>query len=116
MRCANSFSMEDVYKKLQVELPPKCSCNGSLRPNTVMFGESLPQHAMEEAMFAAEQCDVFLVLGSSLVVYPAAQLPSIAKEYNAQLVIVNIDPTPLDRKADAVIHEKTTIALERLML
>jgi NAD-dependent deacetylase len=111
MRCANRFSMEDVYKKLQVELPPTCPCNGSIRPNTVMFGESLPQHALEEAIFAAKHCDVFLVLGSSLVVYPAAQLPAIAKENNAQLVIVNIDPTPLDTQADEVIHEKTSIVL-----
>jgi NAD-dependent deacetylase len=116
MRCANRFSMEEVYKKLQVELPPTCSCNGSIRPNTVMFGESLPQHALEEAIFAAKHCDVFLVLGSSLVVYPAAQLPTIAKENNAQLVIVNIDPTPLDKQADVVIHEKTSKVLEQLML
>ncbi|MBN2065987.1 MAG: NAD-dependent deacylase [Candidatus Thermoplasmatota archaeon] len=116
MRCDNRFSMEEVHEKILDDFPPKCSCNGSLRPNTVMFGESLPQHALEESMLAAKKCDVFLVLGSSLVVYPAAYLPCIAKENNAHVVIVNIDPTPFDKQADAVLYKKASMFLEQLLL
>lgn len=115
MSCDNRFSMEEVYKKIKHEFPPKCSCNGNLRPDTIMFGEPLPQYALEEAMFAARHCDLLLVLGSSLVVYPAAQLPIIAKEHNAKLAIVNIDPTPLDKISDIVIHQKTSEILKKLI-
>lgn len=115
MSCDTRFSMEEVYEKIKNEFPPKCYCNGNLRPNTIMFGESLPQHALEEAMFAARHCDLFLVLGSSLVVYPAAQLPIIAKENNVKLAIVNIDPTPLDKISDIVIHQKTSEILKKLI-
>jgi NAD-dependent deacetylase len=105
MNCDKTYSMDEVYKKLQKKLPPRCSCGGILKPGTVLFGEPLPQHVLEIAMFAAKNCDMFLVLGSSLVVYPAASIPIIAKKNGATLVIVNIDPTPLDDTADLVINE-----------
>jgi len=116
MSCDNRFSMGEVYKKIKHEFPPKCPCNGNLRPDTIMFGEPLPQPALEEAMFAARHCNLFLVLGSSLVVNPAAQLPIIAKENNAKLAIVNIDPTPLDKLADLVLNKKITGVLKQLIL
>ena len=79
------------------------------------FGESLPEHALDMATLAAKKCDMFLVLGSSLVVYPAAHIPRIAKENGAILVIVNIDPTPLDDIADLVIHESASKVLSNLL-
>ncbi len=108
MRCEKTYNMDDVYKKLKTELPPRCSCGGNLKPNVVLFGESLPQHQLEMAILAAKYCDTFLVLGSSLVVYPAAQVPIIAKENGAVLIIVNLDPTPLDDLADVVINKKAS--------
>jgi NAD-dependent deacetylase len=115
MRCSKTFSMEEVYKKLKKELPPLCSCGGNLKPNTVLFGEPLPRRALEEANVAARNCDLFLVLGSSLVVYPAASLPEIAKMAGAKLVIINIDSTPLDPIADIVFHDSVSTVLSKVI-
>jgi NAD-dependent deacetylase len=115
INCKNQFGMDDVYQKIKTELPPICKCGGTIRPNTIMFGESLPQNALDEAILSSKKCDMFLVLGSSLVVNPAAQLPIIAKQNNSDLVIVNIDPTPLDSIADIVIHEKASHVLSKVV-
>ena len=115
LSCGKTYSMDEIYEKLKKELPPKCSCGGNLKPGTVLFGESLPQHALEMARLAAENCDLFLVLGSSLVVYPAASMPRIAKKKGATLAIINIDPTPLDSTADIVINDSASKVLSKLI-
>jgi NAD-dependent deacetylase len=78
-----------------------------LRPEVVLFGESLPQQAFEQAEQWTGQADLFLVLGSSLAVSPANWFPQQAKSNGARLVIVNHDPTPLDDMADLVIRDKS---------
>lgn len=83
-----------------------CECGGVLRPSIVLFGEALPQQAIETAMKESEKAELFIVLGSSLSVTPANQFPLIAKENGAKLVIVNREPTELDGYADQVIHER----------
>jgi len=115
LRCGKKYSIDEAYKILEKELPPPCSCGGRLKPDTVLFGEPLPQQALCEAEIAARNCDLFLVLGSSLVVYPAAALPEIAKKADAQLGIINIDPTPLDDIADIVIHESASKVLSKVL-
>ncbi|UUZ94879.1 NAD-dependent deacylase [Paenibacillus sp. P25] len=89
-------------------LPPDpltvCSCGGFIRPNVVLFGEMLPHAALDLAERLVESADLFIVLGSSLQVSPANQLPKQAKQRGAKLVIVNREPTPLDHYADLVIH------------
>jgi len=115
LSCSKTYTMDETYELLQRELPPKCSCGGNLKPGTVLFGEPLPQAALDMAMLASKNCDMFLVLGSSLVVYPAASMPSLAKKSGAVLVIVNIDPTPLDNTADLVIRESASKVLSRLI-
>ena len=115
LNCDKAYTMDETYNLLQKELPPRCSCGGVLKPGTVLFGEPLPQHALDEATLAAHICDMFLVLGSSLVVYPAAQIPRIAKKNGAVLVIVNIDQTPLDNTADLVFHESASKVLSILI-
>ena len=115
LSCGKIYSMDETYELLQKELPPRCSCGGNLKPGTVLFGEPLPQVALDMAMLASKNCDMFLVLGSSLVVHPAASMPRIAKKKGAVLVIVNIDPTPLDDKADLVINESASKVLSRLI-
>ena len=112
---SNIKLMEDVYKKLEKELPPRCLCGGVLKPSTVLFGEPLPQYALDMATLASKNCDMFLVLGSSLVVYPAASMPRLAKKGGAGLVIINIDPTPLDHIADIVIHDSTSKVLSTVI-
>jgi NAD-dependent deacetylase len=72
----------------------------------VLFEEMLPQDAWNRSVEAAEQCDLMLVFGSSLVVYPAAEIPMIAVSCGAPLVIVNMEPTDYDRRATVVVNGK----------
>ncbi|HLR60944.1 MAG TPA: NAD-dependent protein deacylase [Lentibacillus sp.] len=83
-----------------------CECDGILRPSITLFGEMLPQDAFQFALAESEKADLFIVLGSSLSVTPANQFPLIAKENGARLVIVNRDPTDLNKYADEVIHSR----------
>jgi len=85
--------------------PPDCSeCGGLLKTATISFGQAMPEREMARAEAATLECDLFLVLGSSLVVYPAAGFPRLAKRNGAKLVIVNREPTDQDDIADLVIH------------
>jgi NAD-dependent deacetylase len=78
------------------EVPPRCpACGAYLRPDVVWFGEALPAAALEAAFDAAGQCDVFLSVGTSGLVHPAAQLPLVARERGAMLIEINPEPTPL---------------------
>ena len=93
--------------------PPQCDCGGVLKPNTVLFGESLPPQALEDASRAAQTCRTMLVIGTSAVVYPAAALPSLAGRNGATIIEVNIERAFPD--ADIVILEKATVAMTRLL-
>lgn len=85
--------------------PPDCRiCGGILKAATISFGQSMPEAPMRRAQKLTASCDLFLVAGSSLVVYPAAAFPAFAKENGARLVIVNREPTPLDEAPDLAIH------------
>ena len=115
LNCNKFFPMEEIYQLLEEELPPCCpDCKGLLKPDVVLFGEQLPQDELNKAYHAAQICDTFLVVGSSLVVHPAAQIPVTAKNNGATLVIVNIDPTPLDGEADLVINMKASEVLSSI--
>jgi NAD-dependent deacetylase len=81
-----------------------CACGGKMRPGVVLFGEALPTDTLRAAWTAAERAPLFIVLGSSLAVAPANLLPELAVGRGAPLVIVNRDPTPLDRMATLVIN------------
>lgn len=85
--------------------PPACeACGGIIKSATISFGQTMPEGPMRMAQSLTADCDLFLVAGSSLVVYPAAAFPMFARESGARLVIVNREPTPLDDAADLVIH------------
>jgi len=91
-------------------------CGGIfLKPTVVLFGEAMPIPAVEEAFALARAADVMLVVGSSLVVYPAAQVPLAAVEAGAALVVVNAEPTPIDRFAQVVIHGRSGEILPELL-
>ena len=81
-----------------------CACGGKRRPGVVLFGEALPEATLRAAWLASERASMFIVLGSSLAVAPANRLPEAAAAAGAPLVIVNHDPTPLDRRATLVIN------------
>jgi NAD-dependent deacetylase len=82
------------------------SCGGIVKTATISFGQSMPQEPMARAEVEALACDLFLVLGSSLVVFPAAGFPQLAKQNGARLAIVNRDPTDQDASADLVLHDE----------
>jgi NAD-dependent deacetylase len=85
--------------------PPDCdACGGMVKTATISFGQAMPELEMARAEAAAADCDLFLVLGSSLIVYPAAGFPLMAKRQGAKLVIINREPTPQDEIADLVLH------------
>jgi len=103
-------------KMLAGEAIPRCDdCSGILKPATVAFGQAMPERETREAEARSADCDLFLAAGSSLVVYPAAQMPVIAKRSGARLVILNLTPTPHDGHADVVIGEKTGETLARIV-
>lgn len=102
--CGSHYQPADVYERWHDGLPtPTCnSCGGFLKSANVSFGQSMPVEAMRRAQAWSEQADIFIVIGSSLQVQPAASFPVIAKRSGALLAIVNRDPTPLDDLADFV--------------
>ncbi len=84
---------------------PRCEvCGGVLKPNVILFGEQLPAQAFLAAQQEARRADVFLVAGSSLEVAPAGDLPILAKEHGARLILINLSPTAADRYADLQIR------------
>ena len=95
--------------------PPACvMCDGPVKSATVSFGQAMPQDKMSRAQQLALEAELFLVVGSSLVVYPAATLPIIAKKQGARLVILNREPTELDAIADLVVRAEIGTVLGRL--
>ena len=86
---------------------PDCLyCGGILKSATISFGENLVAEDLERSQLAASRCDLFLAIGTSLGVYPAAGLPEIALRRDARLVILNAEETPFDLAADAVVREQ----------
>jgi len=95
------------------ELPPTCDCGGVLRPDVVLFGETLPRETLTRARRLADEADVFLAAGSSLSVQPAASLPATAAR-DGEVWICNLEPTPYDDGADGVIRGDVTEVLPGL--
>ncbi len=92
--------------------PPDCAaCGGPVKSATISFGQAMPQDKMIRAQQLALEAELFLVVGSSLVVYPAATLPVIAKRQEATLIIVNREPTELDAIADLVVRAEIGAAI-----
>jgi NAD-dependent deacetylase len=108
MTCAWRGPMEETLDRVRAgEADPACTeCGGVLKSATISFGENLVAEDLERAQREAAQADVFLALGTSLVVYPAAALPEVALRTGAQLVICNAEETPFDPYADAVFREQ----------
>ena len=114
--CGRAHTLDEVYGQTHERMPPVCSsCAGMLKPDVVFFGEALPEEVLAQAVRETQTCDLYLVVGSSLVVQPAATLPALATRSGARLIIVNKDPTPLDAIADLVVREAATEALAGLL-
>ena len=106
LKCDKSFDPDEVMKRLVGDFSsPKCdACGGLLKSATISFGQAMPQEAMRQAQEWTEGAAVFIVMGSSLQVQPAASFPVLAKRNGALLAIINREPTPLDEYADFVHH------------
>ncbi|MEU3524703.1 Sir2 family NAD-dependent protein deacetylase [Streptomyces sp. NPDC038707] len=116
-RCHTRGPMEDALARVEAGEPdPPClECGGILKPATVMFGERLDPVVLGEAAAIAKACQVFVAVGSSLQVQPAAGLAGVAADHGARLVVVNAEPTPYDDRADEVIREPIGTALPALL-
>src|SRR5690606_10700450 len=113
---ARSTTREAIDRVHAGESDPRCrKCGGILKTATVMFGEFLDQHVLEQAVKVSRECDVFIAVGTSLQVHPAASLVQYAVASGARLIIVNAEPTPYDDLADEVIREPISEALPRLV-
>ena len=115
--CGNRSAMSDTLERVQAgEVDPACSeCGDILKSATVMFGQTLNTAVLSRAAAAAQAADVFLAIGSTLTVEPAASLCAVAIRAGAPLVIVNRDPTPYDQLATAVIREPISTAVPAIV-
>jgi len=115
VRCVGC-GRENVDRRAPLpEIPPRCQCGALLRPGVVWFGEPLPSTVWNEAERAAERAEVFLVIGTSALVYPAAGLAATAKRAGANLVEINIAETPLSQSIDAFLKGSSAELLPQLM-
>jgi NAD-dependent deacetylase len=115
--CGQREPRVDVQARLDREMPPRCTNCGRarLKPTVVFFGEAMPVAAVQEAFELARACDVILVVGSSLVVYPAAEIPLESVRSGAAMIVVNAEPTPFDRLASVVIHGRAGEVLPEIV-
>jgi NAD-dependent deacetylase len=116
--CAHAYDFAPLKEAFQKnrEVPGCERCGGMLKTATISFGQPMPEHEMLLAEQATTDCDLFIAIGSSLVVYPAASFPIHAKEHGAKLVILNREPTELDSYADLVIHDEIGPTLSQAVL
>ncbi len=106
--CRGRTPLPEVLQRVTdgAEAPDCPDCRGILKPDVVFFGEMLPEDTLARAVSRSQMCDLFIVIGSTLMVYPAAYMPTYALSGGAKLAIVNLTPTPLDHEAEVVIRGK----------
>jgi len=108
LECSARHELDAIFEAFQHdETLPLCNfCGGIVKTATISFGQAMPVEEMRRAQEHTIRCDTFLVIGSSLVVYPAAGLPAMAVQNGSQLLILNREPTDLDEKADLVLNRE----------
>jgi NAD-dependent deacetylase len=116
--CHTRWPREEITDKMDregIEVAYCEHCGGPLKCATIAFGQSLPQDVLEKSFYYARTCDLFITIGSSLVVQPAAALPLEAKSGGARLMLVNLSDTPYDQFMDLIIRSSAGPAMERIM-
>ena len=113
MSCRKLLPLDEISLE---SLPPYCSCGGVFKPAGVFFGEPIPMDAMYRSQEAAQSCDLILVIGTSAVVYPAADIPRVAKQAGAKVIEINPEKTDLtSRFSDFIIQEKAGVAIPQII-
>jgi NAD-dependent deacetylase len=117
LNCKKRYDRDEIQERIRKGQKAPCcdDCGGPLKPATISFGQSMPEKETQEAYQRCSLCDLFIVIGSSLVVQPAASMPLLAKRNGARLVIINRDPTPYDDMADIVIHSQAGPAMASIL-
>lgn len=117
LSCRKAYDRDEIEVRLRsgVKAPYCDDCSGILKPDTISFGQAMPEDKMAQSLKHARDCDLCIVLGSSLVVYPAASVPIQAVETGAKLMIINRDETPLDPHAALIIHDSVAKTLGQIM-
>ena len=116
MSCGKISSIQEAQKRIKNgDLAPECSCGGYLKPDTISFGQSLDPKVLNRAFDQCKKCSLMLVIGSTLLVHPAASLPSIAQQNGSYLAIVNLSPTPADVMSDILIRQKAGITIDAIV-
>lgn len=117
MKCHRVFPITELVNQvIQGSSQPTCKkCRGILKPNSIFFGEALESDILRRADTMVANCDLLLVLGSSLLVYPVAFYPQQAKSRGAKLAIINIQDTPMDSAAEIVMHETIGEVLPKIV-
>jgi len=115
--CKKRYHLDNVIDRVkQGDDDPRCEkCSGILKPDGVFFGEALPQRELSEATSRSAKCDLFIVIGSSLVVYPAAYMPTYAVNAGVKLVIINRDHTHMDSACQIRIHDSAGETMSKVM-
>ncbi len=117
LECPRRYPAGEIFERMEresIDVPTCDDCGGLLKPATVSFGQNLPHEVFTEAELVSRTCGVYLSIGSSLVVQPAAGLPVLAKQHGAYLAIINREPTPIDGLADRLVRTPIGDALRRI--
>ncbi len=111
LSCGKQYKKDEIITRLDsgVMVPYCDDCSGILKPDSISFGQAMPEHKMSMAIMHARDCDLCIVLGSSLVVYPAASIPEYAVQEKAKVIVINRERTFLDSQADLVIHDSVSV-------
>lgn len=117
LSCHQRFPTEELLQRIKQETDVLAcpNCQGILKPDVVLFGEALPEKTLTEATRRSQNCDLLIIIGSTLVIYPAAYIPMYAKNAGAKLAIINLSATPLDHYATLVIHGKAGEIMSRVI-
>ena len=118
LNCKKKYDREEIQDRIRkgTKVPYCDDCQGPLKPATISFGQSMPERETQEAYNRSSLSDLFIVIGSSLSVQPAASMPVVAKRGGAKLVIINRDPTPYDEMAEFVIHGQAGSTMASILI
>ena len=116
MSCGAITSTSETVSRLETgDAAPECKCGGFFKPDTISFGQAMPVAEVEKAVELSQACNFFMVVGSTLLVQPAAHMPVYARQNEAFLAIVNLSETPCDNMCDVLIQEKAGRVLEGIV-